>query len=129
MLNGKRIKKKKTTIKMYTLNPYYNESFVFEVPFEQIQKVQLVITVVDYDRVGSSDPIGRIVLGCTATGAELRHWSAPAVAHCLPPPGPAQPETAQPVSAGRCAPRPWTHRPTPTPRLLLVACDEHLRNR
>lgn len=75
MLNGKRIKKKKTTIKMCTLNPYYNESFTFEVPFEQIQKVQLNVTVVDYDRIGTSDPIGHCVLGCAATGAELRHWS------------------------------------------------------
>ena len=74
MMNGKRLKKKKTSIKKCTLNPYYNESFSFEVPFEQIQKVQLVVTVTDYDRIGTSDPIGKVVLGCNATGTELRHW-------------------------------------------------------
>ncbi|CAH8643183.1 unnamed protein product [Dicrocoelium dendriticum] len=75
MAGGKRIKKKKTTIKKYTLNPYYNESFTFDVPFDQIQKVHLIVTVVDYDRIGTSEPIGRVVLGCNATGAALRHWS------------------------------------------------------
>lgn len=75
MQNGKRLKKKKTSIKKCTLNPYYNESFTFEVPFEQIQKVQLVVTVVDYDRIGTSEPIGRCILGCNASGTELRHWS------------------------------------------------------
>lgn len=75
MMNGKRIKKKKTSIKKCTLNPYYNESFTFEVPFEQIQKVSLVVTVVDYDRIGSSDAIGKVILGCSApSGTELRHW-------------------------------------------------------
>ncbi|KAI6194503.1 Synaptotagmin 1 [Aphelenchoides besseyi] len=74
MQGGKRLKKKKTTIKKCSLNPYYNESFSFEVPFEQIQKVSLMITVMDYDKVGSNDAIGRVMLGCSATGAELRHW-------------------------------------------------------
>ena len=72
---NKRLKKKKTTIKKCTLNPYFNESFTYQVPFEQIQKVSLIVTVVDYDRIGTSEPIGRVVLGCNSSGTELRHWS------------------------------------------------------
>lgn len=74
MMNGKRIRKKKTSIKKCTLNPYYNESFTFEIVFEQIQKVQLVLTVVDYDRIGTSETIGKVVMGSSASGTELRHW-------------------------------------------------------
>ncbi|KAL1257099.1 hypothetical protein QQF64_012644 [Cirrhinus molitorella] len=75
MQNGKRQKKKKTTIKKNTLNPYYNESFSFEVPSEQIQKVQVVVTVLDYDKIGKNDAIGKVFIGLNSTGTEQRHWS------------------------------------------------------
>ncbi|KAG9335780.1 hypothetical protein JZ751_003692 [Albula glossodonta] len=73
--NGKRLKKKKTTVKKNTLNPYYNESFSFEIPLEQMQKIQAVVTVLDYDKIGKNDAIGKIFVGSKATGTELRHWS------------------------------------------------------
>ncbi|AWP18414.1 putative synaptotagmin-1-like [Scophthalmus maximus] len=73
--NGKRLKKKKTTVKQNTLNPYFNESFSFEIPFSQIQKIQVVITVYDYDKLGSNDPIGKCWMGYGASGVGLRHWS------------------------------------------------------
>ncbi|XP_053478388.1 synaptotagmin-1b isoform X1 [Ictalurus furcatus] len=74
MQNGKRLKKKKTTIKKNTLNPYYNESFSFEVSSEQIQKVQIIVTVLDYDKIGKNDTIGKILVGTNSSGTEQRHW-------------------------------------------------------
>lgn len=29
----------------------------------------------DYDRIGTSDPIGKVIVGHGATGAGLKHWN------------------------------------------------------
>ncbi|KAM6273494.1 synaptotagmin-8 [Porphyrio hochstetteri] len=75
ILNKKKWKKRKTTVKKNTLNPYFNEMFVFEVPFSQIQNADVVISVWDHDKVTKNEPIGKLFLGCRATGNQLRHWS------------------------------------------------------
>lgn len=73
---GKRIgKKKKTTVKNANLNPYYNESFVFMVEQSMLRKVNLEITVLDYDRIGGSDPIGKVLLGYNRKKLEKKHWA------------------------------------------------------
>ncbi|XP_062262913.1 synaptotagmin-2-like isoform X1 [Platichthys flesus] len=72
---GKRLKKKKTTVKKNTLNPYYNESFSFEIPLEQMQKILVAVTVFDYDKIGKNDAIGKVFMGSKATSLGLKHWS------------------------------------------------------
>ncbi|NXI92113.1 SYT1 protein, partial [Psophia crepitans] len=75
ILNRKKWKKKTTSVKKNTLSPYFNEMFVFEVPFNQIQNVDVVISVWDHDKVTKNEPIGKLFLSCRATGNQLRHWS------------------------------------------------------
>uniref|UniRef100_A0A7N9AKM7 Synaptotagmin 8 n=1 Tax=Mastacembelus armatus TaxID=205130 RepID=A0A7N9AKM7_9TELE len=74
-LDKRKWKKKKTSVKKKTLNPYYNESFTFDVSFQQIQRVHLVISVWDHDTMSRNDAMGKIFLGCDATGNQLRHWA------------------------------------------------------
>ncbi|CAH2326320.1 synaptotagmin-8 [Pelobates cultripes] len=74
-LNKKKWKRKRTGVKKNTLNPYFNEAFTFDVTLEQIQNVDLIISVWDHDKVNKNEQIGKVHLGCRASGNALRHWS------------------------------------------------------
>lgn len=43
--------------------------------FVSPQKVQVVVTVLDYDKLGKNEAIGRVAVGAAAGGAGLRHWA------------------------------------------------------
>jgi len=77
LVAGQRIAKKKTHVKKRTLNPVFNESFVFEIPKTEdgLKSVQLEFMLLDWDRVTKNEVIGRLDLGgegCEGSG--LHHW-------------------------------------------------------
>ena len=40
-----------------------------------LRKVNLELVVLDYDRIGGSDPIGRVLLGYNRKKLEKKHWA------------------------------------------------------
>ncbi|KAJ8343260.1 hypothetical protein SKAU_G00305890 [Synaphobranchus kaupii] len=75
ILDRKKWKRNKTTVKKGTLNPYFNEKFSFNVSFHEIQRVQLVVAVWDHDKMSRNEAMGKVLLGCGATGNPLQHWA------------------------------------------------------
>lgn len=57
LCNGQRIAKKKTHVKKRTLNPVFNESFVFEIPAgaDGLDNVHLEFMLLDWDRVTKNE--------------------------------------------------------------------------
>ncbi|XP_062820951.1 synaptotagmin-11 isoform X1 [Anolis carolinensis] len=71
----KRIAKKKTHVKKCTLNPVFNESFIYDIPTELLPDISIEFLVIDFDRTTKNEVVGRLILGAhsvTAGGAE--HW-------------------------------------------------------
>ncbi|XP_077370201.1 synaptotagmin-6 isoform X1 [Festucalex cinctus] len=73
--DGRRLKKKKTSIKKNTLNPTYNEAIIFDIPPDSMDHVSLHISVMDYDLVGHNEIIGVMRVGCNAEGLGRDHWN------------------------------------------------------
>lgn len=76
LYNNQRIAKKKTHVKKRTTNPVFNESFVFEVPYnEGLENISLEFLVLDWDRVTKNEVIGRLELGPRSGGPAQQHWN------------------------------------------------------
>nr|SVE74163.1 EOG090X05OW [Daphnia barbata] len=76
--NGQRVAKKKTHVKKRTLNPVFNESFVFDLPAgaTSLDSISLEFLVLDWDRVTKNEEIGRLELGGSKSiGTALHHWN------------------------------------------------------
>jgi len=72
----KRVEKRKTPVYKCTLEPVFNETFTFNVPWEKIRECSLDVRVMDFDNIGRNELIGRISLtGKNSTGcSETKHW-------------------------------------------------------
>lgn len=78
LYNSQRIAKRKTHVKKRTLDPIFNESFVFEIPngTEGLSKTSLEFALLDWDRVTKNEVIGRLdVGGPKCQGSALNHWN------------------------------------------------------
>jgi len=73
--DGKKIEKRKSTIVEKSLNPVFNETFLFCVPYEHIRQTSLAVSVMDYDRMGRNERIGQVVLGAKSGPMEVKHWN------------------------------------------------------
>lgn len=76
LYNGQRIAKKKTHVKKRTLNPVFNESFLFDVPCnEGLHNLSLEFLLLDWDRMTKNEVVGRLEISNKTMGPESHHWN------------------------------------------------------
>ncbi|KAL7977279.1 hypothetical protein Chor_009228 [Crotalus horridus] len=75
MCEGRRLKKRKTSIKKNTLNPSYNEALVFDIPQDSMEHVSITLAVMDYDCIGHNEVIGMCRVGNDADAPGRDHWA------------------------------------------------------
>ncbi|XP_076370372.1 synaptotagmin-12-like isoform X2 [Tachypleus tridentatus] len=73
--NGKKIRKKKTSVKKDDPNPIFNEAMIFSVQSNVLQNIQLRITIADYQSDGKTPSLGHVFVGSQCRGKSLSHWN------------------------------------------------------
>ncbi|RLU24754.1 hypothetical protein DMN91_002844 [Ooceraea biroi] len=75
---GKKMHKKKTSVKKGEKSPIFNEAIIFNVPAHTLQTIQLRLTVSELNGDQGTSPkaysVGHIIVGSTSTGKALAHW-------------------------------------------------------
>ncbi|CAL1275884.1 unnamed protein product [Larinioides sclopetarius] len=72
---GKKISKKKTSVKKGDINPVFNEAMIFSVPAAALQNIQLRLTLAEYQAEGKTPAVGHIFVGPNCSGKSLSHWN------------------------------------------------------
>ena len=72
--DGKKIKKRKTTVKFRSLTPVFNEAFSFEVDLNTIEDISLLFVVRHYVPKSHGEPIGQCIIGQLGQGLGQKQW-------------------------------------------------------
>lgn len=64
--NGKRLKKRKTSVHRNTVNPVFNEALTFDLSRDTLRRSTIEFCVLHDSLLGASEPLGKAIVG---TGA------------------------------------------------------------
>ncbi|XP_028843580.1 synaptotagmin-12 [Denticeps clupeoides] len=73
--DGRKISKKKTSVKRDDTNPIFNEAMIFSVPAIVLQDLSLRVTVAEYTDDGRGENVGHVIIGPEASGMGITHWN------------------------------------------------------
>ncbi|XP_063231914.1 synaptotagmin-12 [Bacillus rossius redtenbacheri] len=73
--HGKKVHKKKTSMKRGETSLIFNEAMIFSVPAHALQTIHLRLSVAEATAEGRALAVGHVIVGLQASGKALSHWS------------------------------------------------------